>query len=93
LREATINAKEKLTLELPRLYYLGYNIILENENTITNIDYYENENGFVEIETNGAGTLKVKYEKTSLERRGQIISLVSVIMYLSLIVYLHKRKI
>lgn len=51
---------EGATLELPRLYYLGYNITLDNKA----ISYYENKNGFIEIKIKNSGKVKVEYDGT-----------------------------
>ena len=52
------NVKKPITLELPRLYYLGYKVVDENGN---NIDYFKNDNGFISIEINKNGKYSVSY--------------------------------
>lgn len=59
--EFDVKADKKVTLEIPRLYYLGYKITLDGNK----INYYENDNGFIELNINKSGKIKVVYEGTT----------------------------
>lgn len=86
-----INSTDKVTLEIPRLYYLGYSIKLQSENmNVESIKYYENENGFIEFEINKSGTITVCYSGTFLYNIARIISIVSIIVF---VIILNKKKI
>lgn len=61
-------------IELPLIFYLGYNITLNGKK----VDYVKNHNGFIEINLNNiSGNLKVEYTGTKLDIFANIISLVS----------------
>ena len=82
-----VNTKKQVTVEIPRLYYLWYNINLldENKNKI-NLDFYENEVGFIEFIIPKSGVVTVEYKKTFISTIANIISIISL---LSLIIYLY----
>lgn len=82
------NIKGSVTLELPRLYYLGYKITDESGNSIK---YYEDKNGFIKIKINQNGIYNVKYTGTNFYK----IALVSkLILIISIIIYIirYSRK-
>ena len=74
-----------VSLELPYIYYLGYDIKL-NEN---NIDYEESDNGFIKVSLpkDCNGLIEVNYKGTQLEKITFIISIVGVICFMVYIVY------
>lgn len=86
----------KATIELPRLYYLGYVIKLTDENNNTDIiKYYENKNGFIELEVNKSGILKVSYEGTLANKISNYVSIITIIICILIIInkkILHKIK-
>ena len=89
--EISIKEAEKGTeLELPYLYYPGYEIILtEKENTL-NIETTESENGFVKItipKSINNAKITVQYKGTYLEKTAYIISGISLIAFI-----IYKRK-
>ena len=57
------------TLELPRLYYLGYKITLDGKE----VHYYENKNGFIEIKLTSSGKVRVEYEGTNGHKVGILL--------------------
>ena len=63
------------TIELPRIYYIGYILLDENNNEI---NIYENENGFIETKLE-SGTYKLDFTKTKYDELSKIISLISII--------------
>lgn len=71
------NISNSVTVEIPRIYYLGYKIT-DNDNN--NIDYYENEYGFIELKLNNNGKYYVKYVGTLFEHISRIISIITIIL-------------
>ena len=72
---------DKVTLELPRFYYLGYSIKLIDENNKSeSIKYTENKNGFINITIKKSGLLIVEYKRTLLNLIATIISIVVIIV-------------
>lgn len=85
-----IDTKKKTIVEIPRLYYLWYEIILKTkEENILKLGYYENENGFIEFEIPESGTVEVKYKKTKLSETSYIISLLSIILLICYLNVIH----
>lgn len=81
-------ASENTVLELPYLYYLGYDIIIEDEQ-ITN---FESDNGFVSIQSPKDienAHVVVQYKGTILEKVSYAISLISLIGF---IIYILKGR-
>ena len=91
-----INDENTVTLELPRLYYLGYSITYENaDDTAEKIEYYENDNGLIEIEVNKSGTITVEYTGTTLNKIADIVSVLTIILFIVfyiIIPFYNKRK-
>ena len=86
-----INSTDKVTLEIPRLYYLGYSIKLQSENmNVESIKYYENENGFIEFEINKSGTITVCYSGTSWHNFAKVISIFFSAIFIIILVYYKK---
>ena len=67
----TYQNNEKITVEIPRIYYHGYRIISPKGKTIK---YIENKNGFISFIIKEKGTYAVKYLGTNLEIIASIIS-------------------
>jgi len=75
-----------LTIELPRIYYLGYTLTNEHGKEY---ELYENDYGFIEAEVN-SGVYYLNYTGTKLD---QICNIVSVISIIGLgVLVLWKRK-
>lgn len=100
------NVTEGTVIELPYIYYLGYevNVIYdldkENNNTKINsneftkqLDTFESDNGFLSIRLDSCDSVKitVKYKGTTLEKVGYIISAVGIIV-LAIFIYIERRK-
>ena len=86
--------KENVKLELPRLYYLGYSITLtSNDNKVSNIDYKNGKNGFIEISVPQNGTIKISYVGTTLYRVAIIIRNVFIIAIILYTVYIKYKKV
>ena len=74
------NNNEKSNIELPYLYYPGYEIKINGEK----VSYYETENGFigVEIKEKSSGDIIVKYTGTTLARVSFITSIISFLIFI-----------
>ncbi len=70
------------TLELPRLYYLGYEITLNGEE----LNYEENDNGLIQIEVNESGTVVVEYTGTLGHKVALVIFGLAVIIIISYLI-------
>ena len=79
------------TIELPRLYYLGYTIKLDDGKKLKNMDYYKNEYGFIEIQLNNVknGVVIVSYDGTLGNKVGNVLKVIAIIIS---IVYLYKKS-
>ena len=77
---------ESVTIELPRIYYLGYKITLTDiEGNINKIKYYENEDGFIELEVNKSGTLEIDYDGTNAAKVAHYVSFLTIIISIVLL--------
>ena len=74
-----------VTVELPRLYYVGYTLIDEDNNLIS---IYENEKGFIETKLND-GTYRLNFTGTKYDKLASFASLISA---LGLILFVWRRK-
>lgn len=88
--KATIeNCNEETIIELPRIYYLGYDAKLVTENgEKTNLELYINDNGFIETKVNSNGTLILKYTGTTANK---IANVVSIVTLLGILIYIIKK--
>lgn len=64
-----------VTVELPRLYYIGYTLLDENNKKI---NYYENSYGFIETKLE-SGTYKLDFTGTKYDELARIISIISIL--------------
>ena len=64
-----------VTVELPRIYYIGYTLLDENNNKIS---FYENEYGFIETKL-GSGTYKLDFTGTKYDELAKIVSIISIV--------------
>ena len=82
-------------IELPYLYYLGYNAkISYNEEEDKNINLEESENGFLSVSLSECknATLKITYQGTNLEKASYIISIFGIIIFVIYIIKSRKEK-
>ena len=79
-----------VVLELPYIYYLGYDINVNGKK----LKYDESENGFIciNLTVHGETSVEVTYKGTQLEKITFIISVVSSIMFIVYVVYCNKNK-
>ena len=67
------------TIELPRIYYLGYEATLEENGNKEKLDLYMNDRGFLETKINSNGILILKYKGTIAMRIANVVSIVTLI--------------
>ena len=81
------------TIELPRIYYLGYEATLEENENKEKLDLYMNERGFLEAKINSNGILILKYKGTIAMRIANVVSIVTLIGIACYVVvwYIFKR--
>ncbi len=74
-----VESESQVVLELPRLYYLGYEIKASYDGKEEIISYIENKNGFIEINLEKSAIIEVNYTGTKETKIGTIISLITII--------------
>ena len=86
------NIEENTTLELPYIYYLGYNIQIEQNGQILTLETFESSNGFVAVNLSNTegGKITVKYTGTTIM---QISYIISIATFISIVVCLIVIKI
>lgn len=69
---------EESEIELPYIYYLGYNVTLTTNGKTVKLDTFETDNGFIGIKvpTTEEGKITVKYTRTWVMNISSFISLV-----------------
>ena len=71
---------------------MGYEIKLKtSDGNEEKIDYYENENGFMEFGINKSGIIIIDYKGTTLNKIANIISILMIIIYL-IFVFVKKKR-
>ncbi len=86
--EIVENNSTNLKIELPYIYYIGYNATLNGEK----INLVESENGFLEIniKENNIGTISIQYTGSTIMNITKIVSFFGIILF---IIYCFKDKI
>ena len=77
------NAKADTILELPFIYYLGYDInIVYDNGDAEKLDAIESDNGFISIKIKECqkATINIKYTGTILEKISYLISIIGIII-------------
>lgn len=84
-------ADNNTTLELPYIFYPGYNIKINGEK----IEYTESENGFIQInlKEKESGEVNVKYTGTILAIISWWISLISFVIFIIYNIFLYRKYI
>lgn len=85
-----IEDNKDVRVEIPRLFYYGYKINYQGEDE--KIEYYENENGFIEFETKKSGTIIVDYKGTIIDKITNVVSIVTIILFLILFIKIKKNN-
>ena len=74
------NIENDTSIELPYIYYLGYNVKLQDETgNVQKIDTYESDNGFIAINLPEGeyGTITVQYTGTILMKISYVVSILT----------------
>lgn len=74
------NIENNTSIELPYIYYLGYNVKLQDETgNVQKIDIYESDNGFIAINLPEGeyGTITVQYTGTILMKISYVVSILT----------------
>lgn len=81
--KVNIEDYEKVKVEIPRIFYFGYEIkCITDSGEEIELEYYENENGLIEFEINESGTIVIDYTGTTLNKIANIISATIVLILL-----------
>ncbi len=87
-----MEATELSTIEIPRIYYLGYQITINSNDEITNLDYFCSE-GYVGFKTDKSGDVTIKYVGTKLSRMAKYTFSLGVILLVGIpVVFTIKKK-
>ena len=86
--EMKIENVNNATLELPYLYYHGYTVTLNGKK----IKNYESENGFLCVDVNEDGVLKVEYTGTNAEKIAMLISFIGLVLLIVMEIIKRKKK-
>ena len=92
--ECQINSAEEGTIiELPYIYYLGYNVTLEQNGEIVELEEFETENGFlgVKLPVVQNASIKVNYTGTVIMKITRIISILGTIFFLFSIIIVNRE--
>lgn len=87
-----IEQKEEtgVTVEIPRLFYYGYDIKLQDKNgKIEKLEYYNNLYGLIELRIPKSGTITIDYTGTILNK---ICNVISILTLLTLIICIILEK-
>ena len=85
-----ISNNDGVSLELPFIYYLGYDIKMNEKN----IKYKESTNGFISIDIpkNETGIVTITYRGTKLEKISFISSFISIFIFIGYIIIVIKKN-
>lgn len=87
------NIESETTIELPRIYYLGYEAKLMENETITKLELHINDNGFIETKINSNGILVLEYKGTLANKIANYIAIITIIgILIYLIIRFYKKK-
>lgn len=89
----SINNEGKTILELPFIYYLGYDIKIEENGNVQQLNYSESENGFIQItipDNIKSANLSITYSGTTIEKMAYVISIIGVIIFIVYGICWHK---
>ena len=90
-----MNNENYLEIELPYIYYIGYNVeYIDKDGNSKIINTYESKNGFLCIKVpNENLTIKVKYTGTILMKIAYIVSIFTTIISITILIINKKVKI
>lgn len=85
-----IDINDECIIEIPRIYYLGYTInLIDESGKIKDIDYQEDNNGFIMLNLKESGEVIVKYTGTVLDKIAYLISIITIII--SILIYIRSK--
>ena len=77
-----VDTLSNVTLELPRIYYLGYQILATYKDGSSEVlEYKENSNGFIEIDLSRSAVVTLTYSGTIFDKISNIISLATLLLF------------
>ena len=83
------NIEEELTIEFPRIYYLGYRLTDNKNNTYK---LTKNNKGLLSTKIKNDGTYKLEYKGTKLDNISYVLTFIFSIIFLIYIIYLKYNK-
>lgn len=83
-----VNTSEAITIELPRIYYMGYRLEINGQE----IELTESDNGFLQATIKQSGIYSLTYEKTTIMKIANVLSIGTFIICIILIIKT-KRKV
>lgn len=81
---------DSLTIEFPRIYYLGYE--LKNEDG-EKIELYQNSFGLLSADIKKGGTYYLEYEGTLLDKITRVLSIGTVVFSVGYFIFYKKKKV
>ena len=77
-----ITSQDSAIIELPYIYYLGYNVTLEQNGQKIDLENFETENGFVGTKLSNIenGIVRVSYTGTTLMKITRVISILALLV-------------
>ena len=82
-----VKTNETITIELPRLYYMGYKLEVDGQD----IELTESDYGFLQATISQSGTYKLTYEGTFVMKIANWITLITLIGVIAAIIKNHKK--
>ena len=82
-----VKTNETITIELPRLYYMGYKLEVNGQD----IELTESDYGFLQATISQSGTYKLTYEGTFVMKIANWITLITLIGVIAAIIKNHKK--
>lgn len=87
-----ITNNDRVSLELPYIYYLGYEIKMNEKN----IEYTESENGFIKIDIpkneNENTNINIIYKGTKIEKIAYVVSIISALGFIAYIIFINYKN-
>ena len=83
-----VNTSESMTIELPRIYYMGYRLEVNGQE----VELTESDNGFLQATIQESGTYILTYEKTMVMKMANVISIATGVVCIILLIK-KKRKV
>lgn len=81
--------EDEVTIEFPRIYYLGY--VLTNEFG-EKIDLYQNSFGLLSCDIKSDGIYELKYKGTILDRGARVFSIITILVLLGYFLFYRFKK-